>query len=186
MTRVRSMKPIAFSAYMPALFDSWHQTHTTGEQGDPGEFTSHLLKQGPNLAVNMAWEKRVQVDAGTDMAVTRIEDVGTSLHPLLLRPLIDSQTEVTLQQTMTAWRQDDGMCRALLRDADLLFCQIERLSNERGLSRRSCRLIIDHMCEVPVFSGDGLTTNLIPYVPVCLVRHIGGVDRGHYGTMMRP
>ena len=50
---------LALSAYMPALFDTWHLKHQHGEQGDPGEFTSHMLQQGNGLAVNTAWEKRV-------------------------------------------------------------------------------------------------------------------------------
>ena len=81
-TRTHSLQPIALSAYMPALFDTWRLKHQHGEQGDPGEFTSHMLQQGNGLAVNMAWEKRVQIDAGADMAVTQIEDVGTSQNPL--------------------------------------------------------------------------------------------------------
>ena len=57
------------------------------------EGVSHMLQQGPIPAVNMAWEKRVQVNAGNDMNVTQIEDVGTSLQPLLLHPITDDQTE---------------------------------------------------------------------------------------------
>ena len=161
-TRIQSLQSVALRAYMPTLFDTWHEKRQHGEQGDPGEFISHMLQQGPILAVNMAWEKRVQVNAGNDMDVTQIEDVGTSLHPLLLHPITDDQTEVSLQQAMNAWSQDDGMCRALQHASNLLVCQFERLSNAQGLSRRSCKLIIDNVCEVPVFSGPGLHTAKVP------------------------
>ena len=184
-TRIQSLQSVALSAYMPTLFDTWHEKHRHGEQGDPGEFISHMLQQGPILAVNMAWEKRVQVNAGNDMNVTQIEDVGTSLQPLLLRPITDDQTEVSLQQAMNAWGQDDGMRRALQHASNLLVCQFERLSNVQGLSRRSCKLIIDNVCEVPVFSGPGLHTAKVPYIPVCLMRHIGGTDRGHYDAALK-
>ena len=100
-------------------------------------------------------------------------------------PKIRSQTEVTLQQTLNAWSQDDGMCRALLQAPNLLFCQFERLSNAEGLRRRSCKLIIDNVCEVPVFSGPSLHTDKVPYIPVCLVRHIGGTDRGHCDAALK-
>ena len=103
----------------------------------------------------------------------------------MLHPLTDAQTEVNLQHTSNAWSQDDGMSRALLQAPNLLFCQFERLSNVQGLQRRSCKLIIDNMCEVPVFSGTGLHTDRIQYIPVCLVRHIGGVDRGRYDAAMK-
>ena len=184
-TRIQSLRSVALSAYMPTLFDTWHVKHQHGEQGDPGEFISHMLQQGPIPAVNMAWEKRVQVNVGNDMNVTQIEDVGTSLQPLLLRPITDDQTEVSLQQSMNAWSQDDGMCRALQHASNLLVCQFERLSNAQGLSRRSCKLIIDNVCEVPVFSGPGLHTAKVPYIPVCLMRHIGGTDRGHYDAALK-
>ena len=184
-TRIQSLQSVALSAYMPTLFDTWHEKHRHGEQGDPGEFISHMLQQGPILAVNMAWEKRVQVNAGNDMNVTQIEDVGTSLQPLLLHPITDDQSEVSLQQAMNAWSQDDGMCRALQHASNLLVCQFERLSNVQGLSRRSCKLIIDNVCEVPVFSGPGLHTAKVPYIPVCLMRHIGGTDRGHYDAALK-
>ena len=170
---------------MPTLFDTWHVKHQHGEQGDPGEFISHMLQQGPILAVNMAWEKRAQVDAGNDMAVTQIEDAGTSLQPLLLHPLTDDQTEVSLQQAMNAWSQDEGMCRASQHASNLLVCQLKRLSNAQGLSRRSCKLIIDNVCKVPVFSGPGLHTAKVPYIPICLMRHIGGTDRGHYDAALK-
>ena len=77
------------------------------------------------------------------------------------------------------------MCRALQHASNLLICQFERLSNAQGLSRRSCKLIIDNVCEVPVFSGPGLHTAKVPYIPVCLMRHIGGTDRGHYDAALK-
>ena len=52
-TRIQSLQSVALRAFLPTLFETWHVKHQHGEQGDPGEFISHMLQQGPILAVNM-------------------------------------------------------------------------------------------------------------------------------------
>ena len=163
---MKTTKQTTSNSNQPKTFWFQNKTNsTTSKRSASSQKSSDLYKCIQNIAKSYHGSRKqlrtpeTEVDGeqgktcadwSWDMAGTQIEDVGASQHPLMLHPLTDSQTEVTLQQTLSAWSQNDGMCRVLLQALTCLY-QFERLSNVQGLRRRSCKLIIDNMCEVPVF-----------------------------------
>ena len=94
---------IQFS-WFQQLMNAWDNSM---EQGDPVEFTTHLLDGMRFQGFNFTWERRIQIGA-----VTECNDVGRHTTPLTVQidPDLLEDEFIQLRHLVHAWVNQHGIC----------------------------------------------------------------------------
>ena len=124
----------------------------------------------------MKWERRyLQHDR------VQVDERGLCLKPIGLSLSVDEKF-VSPSQLLERWNSQHSMTQTMLSDRPHLFLQIDRnrYHSDETQGKLLTHVYLDAPIDVPVFAGDDLKLNLIPYMVVAVVLHFGSLDGGHY------
>ena len=132
----------------------------------------------------MRWEKRVQTDAGVQIA-----DVSHATHmPISFQ--FDATTQLLqfcdLTTLATIWRQVDGMHTCLVAASPCLCIHIDRcVEGPTGIYKCLTRLQSDDEVFLPVFADETVAYDHVGYRVIAMMAHLGSDLSGHYRSALR-
>eukprot|EP00438_Fugacium_kawagutii_P035267 Skav227226 [mRNA] locus=scaffold2048:531232:534006:- [translate_table: standard] len=152
------------------------------QQVDATEYVQMLIGEHAP-AFRFSWDRRYE--KGVQVVV---DDAHTSFNPLTLQlPEGHLPSSLSLLQLLSVWQQVDGMCAALSAPPDILCINVTRfLDDEDGLPYKSnVKLHAPLLLSMPVFHEHSLEQDMIQYVILSMVVHLGEDTAGHYRAVTR-
>ena len=142
--------------------DLMHSWISSDGQGDPVEFTAHLLRGLQFRGFDFTWERRIQIGE-----VVECHDVGCVHTPLTfqLDPDMVSDDLIQLRHLVTNWVHQDGMFCALRTATPLLCIHVDRfVHSPSGQICKSALPVCFHgAIDIPVWTSDQLNVTWKPY-----------------------
>ena len=164
--------------------DLMHRWISSDGQGDPVEFTAHLLRGLQFRGFDFTWERRIQIGE-----VVECHDVGCVHTPLTfqLDPDMVSDDLIQLRHLVTNWVHQDGMFCALRTATPLLCIHVDRfVHSPSGQICKSALPVCFHgAIDIPVWTSDQLTVTWKPYQWVAAMAHLGQDNAGHVRAILK-
>ena len=168
-------------SWFQQLMNDWA---SSTEQGDPVEFTTHLLDGLRFQGFNFTWERRIQIGA-----VVECNDVGRTTTPLTFQidPDLLEDEFIQLRHLVPAWVNQHGMQRALCQSTPLLCIHLERhIQHSSGrLQKSDIPVRFQGAVEIPFWTSDGLAIEWKDYQWISAIAHVGTDNSGHVQALMK-
>lgn len=167
--------------WMRTVCDSWHALEA---QGDPVEFTSHVLGQLQFHGFDMTWESRVLTSSGVE-----VTDKGDKFRPIVLQLSQEKMQQVpkphlSIQTLIDDWIARNGMQTALCSRTPLLCLHLDRyFHGDDRLQLYSEPIHFQDIVTVPIFN-DSNEVVLHQYQVVSAVSHQGLDQAGHCQALL--
>ena len=153
-------------------------------QQDAAEFIQVWLTWLDTTAFDMRWERRLEENNRV-----HVFDSGGQHMPICLKfdDRLAHAHSCDLTQLMLLWCQVDGMKTAILTAPPCFCIHLDRcVADATGqISKSECMINLDSCCLIPLFQGQGLTTEPVEYQIVAIMAHLGSDGQGHYRAALR-
>ena len=171
-------------ASLPFFHDVLSTWHDVGEQGDPVEFIAHMMRTFQFQGINLRWEKCVQVGQ-----LVNSVDENDAYTPLILQfdPTMLQDGQISLQQMLREWSNQDGMLRALTQDSTLICVQIDHnvRSGDGRLAKCDIPVNFHSGIQVPIFLDAETHIDWRNYKVVAALAHLGTDAAGHCRSLLK-
>lgn len=163
------------------LMSHWHGS---SGQGDPTEFTAHLLDGLGFHGFNFTWEQRVQIGATVEC-----NDSGRQIMPLTfqLDPDLLEDDSIQLRHLVPSWVNQHGMHRALCQHTPLVCVHIDRyVQSATGSIHKSVIPVrFRGAVEFPFWTSQDMDIEWIDFQWVAAIAHLGTDNSGHVRTLLK-
>ena len=181
---------LAHESWFQQVLQTWGRSimasveHHISQQ-DAAEFVSSWLEQMHMHIFDMRWERRLENEG-----IVELIDASARSCPLNLQ-FSTFQLQLrqsSIQSLVTVWCEANGMVAALLEPAACICIHVERcVATAKPPYVTKCTVLLDPEEDVmlPMFSSEGLDTDMIEYMVVAAQAHVGTDSAGHYRTALR-
>ena len=156
------------------------------QQQDSSEFTAATLDWLQAPAINMTWERRFE-----ERGESHVHDRGNKNLPITVSfPASHAhipETQFTLTALVTRWMQVDGMVASLLQAPECVCLHVDRYFHDEAgnVQKSQCLLDMEAGCDLPIFTGPGVSREYVSYVLVAATAHLGMDQQGHYQALLK-
>ena len=172
---------LALFSWFSDLMRNWTGSD---DQGDPVEFTAHLLRGLQFRGFDFTWERRVQIGD-----VVECHDVGCVHTPLTfqLDPDMVSDDMIQLRHLVTNWVHQDGMFCALRTSTPLLCIHVDRFvhSPSGQICKSAIPVCFHGAIDIPIWQSAQFDITWKPYQWVAAMAHLGQDNAGHVRAILK-